>query len=188
MRWPQCLILLGAMLATSGCFAQAQERSAIRSRPIIVGDKSNVCVSVHVDQRIWPRKLDSDSPQSFSESLMSSLRKLYLNSGGTFSVPGSLPPDRFITNIDGNTPSCQDFGIDVLIELRYRQRANGKPFVVDYTVSRGAARRQGSIDVNVAEEIRAGRLQGYNERRTDANIIVQDMLERALMIFKFLKI
>ena len=44
---------------------------------IVIREQSNVCVSVHVDQQIWPTPLTEDSARNFSGHLMAELRRLY---------------------------------------------------------------------------------------------------------------
>jgi hypothetical protein len=181
-----------AVLAATACVA-----GALPSRPeradapppspaptdlIAVGAQSNVCVSVHVDQRIWPRPLDADSARIFSGSLMSEVRRIYEQRGGSNNMPGTQNQARFFTNESGTNPFCQDRQTDVFVDMRYGPRRDGTPFVIDYRISRGTALRAGRVELDVAEEMRAGRIRGFSQRRTMRGIIWEDIVSRAPMI------
>lgn len=159
-----------------------------RNAEITIRDNSNVCVSVHVDQQIWPQPIDDDTARNLSGSLMTELRRPYFEMGGSYAVPNSTPAERFVTNHTGATPSCQDRDTDILIDVQYRPRFDGKPFVFEYRITQGQIQRTGAIDVNVEEEMRVGGIRGYDQRRTNMAVIGEDLLGRAPTIFKQLKI
>ena len=184
------LMLAAALACGTAACAQGGDRTSLtsaasppaESERIVVGAQSNVCVSVQVDQRIWPTPLDADSTRNFSGHLMTEVRRLYVERGGSFSLPGRNRLDRFVTNGDGTNPHCQDRQSDVFIDVRYGPRHDGTPFVIDYRIAGGSAVRSGRIEIDVAEEIRAGRIRGYSQRRTNVVIIGEDMWRRATMI------
>jgi hypothetical protein len=188
MRWPYCSMFLGFALGTSACLAQTREHPiAAGDKPIIIDEDSNVCVSVHVDQRIWPRPFDDETARNLSGSLASELRRPYLAMGGSYAVHNSNPAERFVTNWHGTMPTCQDRDTDIWIDVQYQPRADGKPFIFEYRITKGQVQREGRVDVNVAEEIRAGHMRGYDQRRTDEVIISQDIPQRATMLFDLLE-
>ena len=155
---------------------------------IVIGEQSNVCVTVHVDQRVWPRPLAPDSAQIFSGSLMAELRNLYERRGGSIRFPNSSD-HRFVTNEHRGHADCQDRETDVFVVAHYGPRADGTAFIFDYRVERGAMTRAGQFEVDVAAEIRAGRIRGFNQRRTMTHVIYEDLLlARAPMILDQLTI
>ncbi|HEY0413686.1 MAG TPA: hypothetical protein VGD66_11130 [Allosphingosinicella sp.] len=179
----QALFLAGASacsVAHSGAAAVEAPSSARGGIP--VGPQSNVCVAVHVDQRIWPRPLDIDSARNFSGHLMTEIRRLYEQRGGSDNLPNTQNEARFVSEGLRANPSCQDRKTDVFIDVRYEPRPDGAPFLMSYRITRGSNGRSGRIDVNVAEEIRAGRMRGFNQRRTIESVIFEDMWVRARTI------
>ena len=172
-------VLAGMTLGACTTLAQT-------NAPVVVGENSHVCVSVRVDQKIWPRPVNPELYGNLSGVLLVELRRLYEADGGSDDVEGSRLPSRFVVDSSGTHPSCEDIEATVMIDLHYLERTNGAPFILAYSVSRGAARREGSVDVDVAEEIRTGRIQGYNQRRSDSIIIGEDIRSRAPMIYTLL--
>lgn len=171
----------------NGLFAVSSSRGDAVSVPptanaITIGEHSKVCVSVHVDQRIWPRPLDADSARIFSGYLMPEVHRLYVERGGSNFLPGTHNQARFVADASGTNPYCQDRETDVFVDVRYGPRDDGTPFRMEYHIRRGAAVRSGRIEVDVVEEIRAGRLQGFHQRRTIKTVIIEDMRARAPMI------
>lgn len=185
MRLFYGLILLGSAFGANACLAQAESGSGVvRDTPIAIREDSNVCVSVHVDQRIWPRPLNDEVARTLSGGLAVELRRRYIATGGSYAVPNSNPAERFVTNPYGQIASCEDRNTDILIDAQYRPRADGTPFIFEYRITQGEVQRQGTYEVNVPEEIQAGRIRDYNERRTNQAIIGEDLLHRAPWFFE----
>jgi hypothetical protein len=151
----------------------------LRERRIVVEAQSNVCVSVHVDQRLLPQPVGALSIWNFSGHLMSQLRRAFESRGGSAHIPGTQNQARFFTNEGSINPFCQDTRTDVLVDVRYQSRLDDTPFVVDYRISQGRAVRFGRLEVNVAEEIRLGHIQGYSQRRTNLVIIEEHIQQLA---------
>jgi hypothetical protein len=172
------LLTLSAAACLEGPAAPASAANQGRGG-IVVPASAHVCVAVHVDQRIWPQPLDADSARIFSGHLMTEVRRLYEQRGGSDNLPGTGNEARFVTNENGANPACRDWQTDVLVDVRYRPRRDGTPFVVDYRIARGRAVRTRRIEVDLAREIRAGRIRGYSQRRTNAIILREDMWRRA---------
>jgi hypothetical protein len=181
-----CLLAAAAAgCASAGGVGGASAGARAPAPRIVVGAQSNVCVSIRVDQRVWPRPLDAETERNLSGGLMSELRALFEQRGGVDRIPGT--DERFGTDT-GTNPFCRDAGTDVFVELRYRPRADGTPFVADYRVWRGAAVRAGSAESDVAEEIRSGRIPGYTQRRTLATVMGNHMAAQAPIIMDMLTI
>lgn len=142
---------------------------------IVIGEQSNVCVTVHVDQSLWPQPLGPDSAQIFSGSLMAELRNSYERRGGSIRFQNSRK-HRFVTNESGTHSDCQDRETDVFVVAHYGPRRDGTPFVFEYRIGRGSVTRSDRIEVDVAAEIRAGRIRGFTQRRTMTQVIYEDML------------
>lgn len=180
------LLLFALTLSASACAHQQTRRATpiqeLAQPRIVIGEQSNVCVAVHVDQRIWPEPLAPDSAQIFSGSLMAELRNLYKQRGGPTSLPGESRDDRFVANESGLSPDCQNREADVFVLARYAPRADGTAFAFDYRIERGKATRSGRTEVDVAAEIRAGRIRGFTQRRTMTAVIYEDLLSRAPII------
>lgn len=183
-------VLIG--VATAACVGATRldpsartPRGGNRGAPleaIVVGEQSNVCVSVRVDQRVWPRPLDADSARNFSGHLMSELRRIYVLRGGSGSLPGTQNEARFVADANGTNPNCRHRDTDVFVDLRYGPRPDGSPFVMEYRVRHGTLVRAGAVERDVAEEVRTGRIPGFHTRRTIETVIVQDMCARAPVI------
>jgi hypothetical protein len=177
-------LVAGVLLVAAGSeVGKVEYKSRQESRPLIpVRMQSNVCVSVHVDQGIWPRPLDDGANQNFSGYLMTELRRLYEERGGSRFLPGTHNIERFQPNGNETNPLCRHPATDVFVFVRYEPRPDGMPFVMQYRITAGRLVRSGRIDVDVAAEIRAGRIQGFNQRRTISIILSEDMRNRATMI------
>jgi hypothetical protein len=106
---------------------------------------------------------------------------LHQESGGSYFVPGTSRA-RFIANASGISPECRERDGDVFVTMRYGPRRDGRPFVMLYRIARRTTFRSGAADVDVAEEIRAGRIRGYSQRWNDGDIIVADIRGRAAEI------
>lgn len=180
---PLAMILFGCIHAeAAGPEIVAVNEAAAQADRILIGEQSNVYVTVHVDQRIWPLPLAPDSARIFSGSLMAELRKLYEQRGGSIRFPNSRD-HRFTTNESGTNPDCQDREADVYVVAYYGPRADGTAFIFNYRIERGAMTRAGRFEVDVAAEIRAGRIRGFHQRRTMTQVIYEDLLlSRAPMI------
>jgi len=178
------MIFVASIALGVGASASAAEQDRARSAApaIVIGAQSNVCVSVHVDQSIWPRPLSADSARSLSGHLTTALWRLYLQRGGSGSLPGTRNEARFVADANGTNPYCRNRDTDVFVDLRYRPRPDGTPFVMEYRIGRGTLVRTDTIERNIAEEVRTGRIPGFHTRRTVATIIVEDIRGRAPMI------
>ena len=187
--WGAAVALMAtAASGTRSDASVAGDARSDRARDAVVVDaQSNICVSVHVDQRIWPHPLAPDSAQIFSGSLMAELRNLYERRGGSIRFPNSRH-HRFMTNESGANSECQDRETDVFVAAYYGPRADGTAFVLDYRFGRGSRTRAGRIEIDVAAGIRAGHIQGFTERRTMTAVIYEDLLSRAPMILDQLTI
>lgn len=147
---------------------------------ILVTPQSHVCVSVYVDQRIWPRRLNAEVFRALSGNLMVQLRRMYAQRGGTIHIPDTHNEPRFRSYPYG--PNCRDDGTDVFVDMHYGPRADGELFIMRYWLRRGGVVRFGTADVNVPDEIRAGRMPAYWERRTEEAVIGEDIVRRAPVI------
>lgn len=180
-----------AFLLMAGCVQTADHRTgpvAETTSPdsgpaaIRIGENSNVCVSVHVDQRLWPRPLAPDSARIFSGDLMSELRRRYQSRGGSDNLPGTHNEARFVTDENASNPACRDRGVDVFVEMRLDLRADGTPLQIDYRVARGTGTRSGRFDVDLAEEMRAGRVQPFSTRRPLELIIREEIVRQSSIV------
>jgi hypothetical protein len=174
--------IAAALGAASGAHGQGPVRGPAghRTAPAVaVAEQSNICVSVEVDQRLWSAPDDALFYRNFSGHLMSELRRLYERRGGSVHLPGTQNQARFVTNANWTNPLCQDRSTDVLIDVRYGPRGDGTPFTMQYRVARGEIVRSGRIELDLAEEIRAGRIRGYSQRRTNIVILAEDVRQQA---------
>jgi hypothetical protein len=158
------------------------EVAQLEQRAIVIREQSNVCVSVHVDQRVWPAPLTEDSARNFSGHLMAELRRLYGQSGGSTVIPGPGQEPRFVTDEHGSNPLCRQ-AEDIRIKVRYRPRREGGPFDADYLIEQGTAVRSRTFSRDLMGEISSGRLRISNID-TIASPIADDIRSRAETIFR----
>lgn len=175
-----CSTLL-AIGALAGCANPAHLAGAARVSeqpdPIVAGPDSNICSSVHVDDGVWGQRFDPETARNVSGVLSGELQLIHQARGGSYFLPGTSA-QRFIVNTGGTATYCRQ-DADVFVELHYRPRTDGRPFIVDYRIRRGTMHRSGTVDIDVAEEMRRGRIRGYTERRTNSIVVVEDIRERA---------
>ena len=185
-------VMFAAALAcgTAAC-AQGGDRSSLtsaagppaESESIVVGEQSNICVSVYVDQRIWPTPLDAETARGFTTGFASEMSRLHVERGRSHYLPHTQSEARFVSNLAGGNPLCRESEADLFVELRYRPRTNGGPFTMDYRIGRAAAvLRTGVVERDVAEELRTGRIVGGPRQRRINNVIYDDIRARAAMI------
>ena len=184
------LMLAAALACGTAACAQGGDRSSLtsaasppaESERIVVGAQSNVCVSVQVDQRIWPTPLDADADRGFSGVLTSALERLHQDRGGSYSLPGTSTA-RYFADANGTNPYCQDRDSDVFVEVRYGPLPDGGPFVMEYRIRRGAAIRTSSVRRDLAEELRTGLIVEFaNRAHPFVRAIYDDIRARAPMI------
>jgi hypothetical protein len=152
---------------------------------IVAARESNICTSVLVDPAMLPGRVDEELLRNLSGFLASQMLSLHRADGGSYTLPGTST-GRFTIVADGRNPHCAQRDVDVFVDLRYRPRRDGRPFIVDYRILRADRSIYGRVDVDVAEEIRSGRIQGYTVRRTDADLIGEDISRRAAQLIGFI--
>jgi hypothetical protein len=152
---------------------------------IAIDDQSNVCVSVHVDQRIWPRPLDADSARNFSGILISALRRATEPRGLSSLLSGPRRHPRFVANPDGSNPLCREPEQDVFVDVRYLPRAEGGPYAVEYRIRRGGTLRTGHFTRDLAREIRTGALPSLSITEPVSEAIYEDIRERGSAISRY---
>jgi hypothetical protein len=192
MRIGDAILSSLSAVAAMGCAnadfgRRSEEAVTIRgqARRIVVGPHSNVCVSVRVDERTWGQAFDAETFRNISGVLSSELELLHQAGGGSYSMPDSTSA-RFVADASGTNPECGQHGVDVFVALHYRPRFDGGPFVVEYRIHRGSASRSGTVNIDVAEEMRAGRMQGYSPRRTIRIVVAEDIRARARQVIAVL--
>lgn len=165
----------------------APEQQSTQGR-IVIGEQSNVCVSVTVDQRVWPRRKKTDTDSGLSGVLASELRQLYEERGGSSFIPepgpelGPRPEPRFANDFNRANPICRDTGEDIYVTTSYVLRSDGTPFVFNWRIEQGAVVRTGSADRDIFAEIRAGRIFVLNIDEPVQVAVGEDIRSRAAEI------
>jgi len=194
------LTLANALLASASCASSNEyghpshavppnpSASGRREAPLANLDKisilewSNVCVSVLVDERIWPRPLTTSDRDGFSYGLTNAMRRLHESRGGSSSLPGPDREPRFVASNDYPPPACRDRGEDIFVIATYRPRSDDGPFVMDYRIEQGTAVRSGSFTRDIREELRRGQLPYVSIMEPISSAIYDDIQARAQLI------
>lgn len=192
--------ILTALAASAACAYGGNERRVSASIPtlanqtatsdaIVVGEQSNVCVSVQVDQAIWPRPLTAETNSSLSGILASELRRLFEEGGVSAFIPnprarsGPRPEPRFVANYNGTNPICHDTGEDIYVSAVYSPRPEGGAFVFNYRIEQGAIIRSGSFSRNILDELRTGRIRTSHINEPLQLAVADDLRARATIMF-----
>lgn len=186
-----------ALIVAAGCAPSTETappasaiQSASTSDEIVIGERSNICVSVSVDQRIWPRPKTAETDAALSGILASELNVLLGRRGVSSHItnphdrPGPRPEPRFVGSFNFVDPLCAD-AEDVRVTAAYEPRHDGSPFLFRYRIEQGQTFQIGTVDFDVAEEIRMNRIRGYSQRRTNSIIISEDIRSRANVIASY---
>ena len=154
--------------------AEAQsERGAI-----VIGEQTNVCVWVHVDQRIWPITLSENADWGFSGVLAFELGRHYERQGGSLVLRGPNNDPRFTADVNGLNRLCRDAD-DVHISVRYLPRPEGGAFSGEYRIDQGSAVRTGSFSRDLIAEERAGQITSPHPGQAVPYAIALDIRARA---------
>lgn len=145
-------------------------------------EQSNVCVSAHVDQRVWPVPLQPEDDRNVSGFLASELRQHYEAGGGSYHLPGERQLPRFITDPKETDPACKD-AEDIRIAASYSPDENGRPFIFSYRIVQGEKVRSGSFRRDIEEEWRTGSLRRFYKTLPLAEAVNQDLRARAYAIY-----
>jgi len=184
------LFVSALALSTAAC-AHAQPaptrsiQDAAAQPRIVIGEQSNVCVSVTVDQRVWPIPKLAETDSGLSGILAAELRQLYERQGGSSFIPnpgprsGPRPEPRFSNNNNRSNPICRDAGEDIYVTASYVPRPDGTPFVFNYRIEQGAAVRSGSFSRDIEEEWRSGRLVRIHKQEPLQIAVGNDLRSRA---------
>jgi len=154
---------------------------------ITLGEQSNVCVSVHVDQAVWPVPHLPEADQNFSTFFSGEMARVYREQGGSHHLPGRDQIPRFASNPRGTNPRCQDAGQDIQIDISYTARPDGKPFTGTYRIARGDSIRTGTFTRDIEEEWRTGRLERPPLTEPLQIAVTDDMRDRARFFIEFLR-
>jgi hypothetical protein len=169
------------LVGSPGAPAQVQEQPG----RIAVGPQSSVCVSVQVDQRVWPVPHLPDADGHFSTFFAGELARVHRERGGAHYLPGPEQIPRFMANAANSNPFCQDAD-DIAIDLTYAPRADGKPFSVALRIERGSDAIARLEMRDIEEEWRTGRLARFHHSSPLADAISNDMRARAAAILNLL--
>lgn len=183
-------LLVVAAAGTLGCAPMSEPNAgdhasrgaASHTGDIVIGARSNVCVSVRVDQSVWPRPLLPNARQSFSGFLAGELGRIYRERGGSYHLPGPEQIPRFASNPTGNNPRCQERGEDIYVTVSYGPRDDGRPFVFSYRIEQGATFRTGSFSRDLMTELRTGEPRYLNIDEPISSAFYDDFRARAVMI------
>lgn len=167
------------ILATAGSTQQGDSATAIS-----IGETSNVCVSVRVDQRVWPTPLLPNADQNFSTFFAGELARLYRDQGGAYHLPGREQIPRFLANPDGANPQCRAREQDIELTVRYLPRPDGRPFVVSYRIAQGAKVRADLVSRDIEEDWRSGRLPRIHNTEPLQIAVTNDMRARAAIFIQ----
>lgn len=145
-------------------------------------ENSNICVSMRVDQNLWPVPLAENSDQRFSNAFSSRLATTHANAGGQLTFgKGDIEP-RFISDHNREDPRCRDVHDDILISLEYSGRNDGTVFVSRYLIQQDGVEVSSQDDRNIAEELRNGTLQRYQNVDPVQRAIIDDIDNKAIII------
>jgi hypothetical protein len=153
---------------------------------IVIGEQSNVCVSVRVDPRVWPTPPLPAADQNFSTFFAGEMERLYRGRSGAHAPPASGPGPRFVSNPTGTNPLCREPGRDIHVTITYGPQEDGQPFVFAYRLEQGSAVRSGSATRDIAEEWRSGRLARVHKQQPLQAAISDDMRVRAAFLIRTL--
>lgn len=152
---------------------------------IVLRAESNVCVSMHIDQRIWSVPLSPRADNDFSISFATALDRLHEEPGTSF-LPGPRNLPRFVTQVDGGNPLCEREGQDIYVTVAYVPRDDGTPFRFTYRIEQGHAVISGAVERDIADEWRTGRLARVGDGPLE-DAIVRDFPERARLIHSLIQ-
>jgi hypothetical protein len=181
-------LLLG--FATVACATATQPGAPVRAAraaqsgqgAIVIREQSNVCVWVHVDQRIWPIPLSENADWNFSGVLAFELGRRYERQGGNLVLRGPNNDPRFAADVNGLNRLCRDDD-DIHIAVRYLPRHDGGAFSAEYRIEQGAAARSGSFTRDIAAELRTGQATAPHWIEPVHAAIASDIRSRAQLIF-----
>lgn len=184
--------MAGLVIFTGACAHPDPAKSKALDGRIAIGPQSNVCISVSVDQSIWPISVTRDSMNGLGNILYSRLRVLYAEENKSYLIPRLRPgrnthyEQRFVVDNDGRSPSCQDTEEDVFIALYYLPLANGQPFSVRYTARKGPVFLSGAAVRFVKDEWRSGALPYLAKMNPLQMAITEDIRSRADTIYSLI--
>jgi hypothetical protein len=142
---------------------------------------SNLCVSLGVDQGIWPIEKAASADADFSLQLARALGALHQTAGSTLPREVNDRP-RIVLNHRGDNPLCVRDEDDIHITAAYLPRANGKPFRFSFRIDQGHNTVSGVIDRDIEDEWRSGKLARIG-RASLEDEISRDINERARFLY-----
>jgi hypothetical protein len=189
LAYPLALFGLGAACFATNPASDRAEVVAPALEAIVIKERSNICVSVQVNQRVWPTSIIAEINSGLSGVLASGLEQLAEQRGISRFIPyprdkpGPRPEPRFMTDYGRANRSCRDVGEDIYVTVAYLPRPGGTPFVFDYRVQQGAIVRTGSVHRDIEDEWRTGALVRRHKANPIAVAIGDDLMARAPFIF-----
>lgn len=156
-------------------------------RETLVSEDSNLCVVASAPPQLWQQPTQTDHVRDLTSSFASALASAYGARDDVGRIGATSQGPRIVENFDFARPECRDFDTDVQISVGFALRLDATPFVVIYRIRRGTSVYTGVMDIDVAEEIRAGRMRGYSQRRTNATFIDESMPRVAFEIAGLLR-
>lgn len=167
---------LGMVLVTSAGSAGTARPSTPGKIP--VGPQSHICTVMMVDAAVLRDELLSRHMEwdgIFARQVRRVFDDRWQNLPFTPIEEDEGRIHRYATADGGPNPYCSRPGTDIFITLSYSPRANGRPYLVKYSVSRGRQTRSGTFDVDLAAELKSGRVARLTERRDISEIVLDDM-------------
>jgi hypothetical protein len=189
------------LLGTTACLqeqahsaraAAAGAEPAAAAHSVFIRSRTNVCVTVGIDARIVSDPAQAELDFAFSNSLASTLNNVLVARGATnhiiVSDDRSAPTQqrRFVVARPGDPPCADDDDIHVI--ARYLPRPDGTPFRMEWRVQQGRTAFSEVSDVDLAADMRAGRIRGYNQRRQNRAIVAEDLAARTQAILRLISI
>lgn len=189
-----------AVAAISGC-ASARAQPAgetLSSRPgqaetdIRLGEQTRVCVTVSIDEALWTESRLPDREQAnrdFSMQLAVEMGRVFARSGGERYLrdEGLGEAPRFVGNDRDDNPYCRVNRDLIHVSARYRPRADGTPFVVEYTIRQSGSIVTRSAERDVRQEAEQGVLGALYDAPAITRAIGTEMAERAHEIYAIIR-
>jgi len=152
------------------------------SETIRIREHSNICISVRVDRRLWTGPPHPSTDADYSGYLLTQLRLLHEEQGGSSTLPGPGRRSRFNNNSGGTNPSCRDVGEDIFVDVSYTPRTDGSPLIFTYRIQQGSVKKSGSVSRDIPDEWRRGVLLRFAKLEPISMAISDDIRIRASFI------
>lgn len=183
-------MLIACAPAAAPVHGAAADDGRGQTNRIVMREHSNVCVSVQVDQRVWPIPKTEETDRALSGILASELRRLYEQQGRSSFVPnpgpgpGPRPEPRFASDARFDNPICRDVGQDIYIIASYIPRPDGTPFVFNYRIEQGGTVQSGTFSRDIQEEWRTGQLPVWAKTQPLQTAVADDLRDRAPILLE----